>query len=239
MSDAVADARRQRCVVLAGGLGTRLRSETGDLPKCLARVGARSFIEIQLEMLASWGIDNVALSLGHRAQAVIDATASWTLPPRFCTVVEKMPLGTGGAIAHALDVCGWNEALVINGDTWIDADIAPMLAPLDLAAGELCRMATCDVADLARFGGVTLDSRHRVVGFVEKARLGPGTSSVGLYRTCRAAMCGAPGSGWSFETATLPALVTRGHLFAARLAGRFIDIGMPDDYRRFCAEQAR
>jgi D-glycero-alpha-D-manno-heptose 1-phosphate guanylyltransferase len=90
------------CIVLAGGLGTRLRSVLADVPKCLAPVGARSFLEIQLEFLAGQGVERFVLSLGHLAQQVEAASKSFRLAERLSIVTEPHALGTGGAVLHAM-----------------------------------------------------------------------------------------------------------------------------------------
>ncbi len=229
----------QTCVILAGGLGTRLRSVVSDLPKCLAPVGSRSFLDIQIHALAAAGVDDVVLSLGHLAEKVIAAIGPAVAGIGVRHVVERELLGTGGAIAHVLDTLGLDEVLVANGDTYLEGDLAAMLAPLDRAAGELFRMAVVPVPDRARFGGVEVDSAGRVVGFLEKGRSGPGHINAGLYRLCRAALPRHLTGAYSLESDVLPTLVQRAELRAQAIDGAFIDIGVPDDYRRFCDRHGR
>jgi D-glycero-alpha-D-manno-heptose 1-phosphate guanylyltransferase len=225
----------QTCIVLAGGLGTRLRAAVADLPKCLAPVGTRPFIAIQISTLVAAGIDNVVLSLGHMADKVIDAVQSFDSHARVRHVVEPSLLGTGGAIAFALDSLGLDEALVANGDTYLDGDIGGMLTPLDRSGGELFRMAVVEVADRSRFGGVKMDGQRWVQGFVEKGVQGPGPINAGLYRLCRAALPAQRAGAYSLEADILPALVLQGTVAALPVAGSFTDIGVPDEYFRFCA----
>ena len=126
----------QSCIVLAGGLGTRLRSAVGDRPKCLAPIGRRTFIEIEIDALLAAGIDDVILSLGYGADKVVGALASTLAARPVRYVVEPSPLGTGGAIAHVMDTLGLDEVLVANGDTYLSGDIGGMLTPLRRAQGE-------------------------------------------------------------------------------------------------------
>ncbi len=224
------------CVVLAGGLGTRLRAAVPDLPKCLAPVGGRPFLEIQLQALARQGFGRFVLSLGHQADLVQAAVRAFRVDATIECIVEAAPLGTGGAVTHAMREAGLAEAAVVNGDTFIDAPLAAMLRPLDVAGGERFRMATIAVPDRARFGGVALEG-DVVTAFVEKGQGGPGLINAGLYRVHASVFEGlAPGAAFSMETVTMPALLPRRALRAAVLEGRFIDIGVPEDYRRFCAE---
>jgi D-glycero-alpha-D-manno-heptose 1-phosphate guanylyltransferase len=227
------------CVVLAGGLGTRLRSVVADRPKCLSPVGDRSFLRIQLESLAARGIDRFVLSLGHMAEAVIDALptlAAAAMQVDF--LVEPQPLGTGGALLYAMDRLGLDEVLAANGDTFVDADLHALLRPLDRDVGESMRVAAVAVDDRARYGGLALDG-SRIGGFVEKGSPGPGWINAGLYRLGRGAFDGLrPGTAFSLESAVMPALAAQGRLHVARLSGSFIDIGVPDDYHRFCSERS-
>ncbi len=226
---------RQSCIVLAGGLGTRLREAVADRPKCLAPVGTRPFLEIQIDALRAAGVDDIVLSLGYMAEQVIDAVQQMPTREHVRHVVEPSLLGTGGAIAFAMDSLGLDEALVANGDTYLDGDIGGMLAALDRDGGELLRMAVVQVPDRGRFGGVQTDPDGRVRGFLEKGAQGPGTINAGLYRLCRSALPAAGSSAYSLESAVLPALVARGAVTARAIEGSFIDIGVPADYFQFCA----
>jgi D-glycero-alpha-D-manno-heptose 1-phosphate guanylyltransferase len=222
------------CIILAGGLGTRLREAVPGLPKCLAPIAGRPFLEIQLELLAAQGIDDFALSLGHLADQVEDEVRR--LHTRFAirTIVEPHPLGTGGAVAYCMESLDLEEALVTNGDTFLSGSLAGMLEPLACAAGEQARLAVVRVADRTRFGGVEIDDAGRVAAFSEKGRQGPGEINAGLYRVRRAALAAQPTSAaFSLETAILPGLAARRALGAARIDGEFIDIGVPDDYLKF------
>lgn len=222
------------CIVLAGGLGTRLRSAVPDLPKCLAPVGSRSFLEIQLEELADRGISRFVLSLGYGASAVQKVLPALRDRYRIDCVVERDALGTGGAALHALSSIEVDEVLVTNGDTWLDAPLEAMARPLNLAGGELMRLAAVQVSDRSRYGGVMLDG-DRVVGFEPKGAPGSGLINAGLYRMHRSAFAThRPGDAFSMESVVMPALVARRELTAATLVGHFIDIGVPEDYRAFC-----
>lgn len=224
----------QTCVILAGGLGTRLRSVVADLPKCLAPVGSRPFLDIQIGALAQAGVQEVVLSLGHLADLVVEAIGSQAAGIPVRHVVERELLGTGGAIAHVLDTLGLDEVLVANGDTYLDGDLAAMLQPLDRVGGELFRMAIVDVPDRARFGGVEVNGSGAVTGFLEKGRADGGPINAGLYRLCREALPRDRTGAYSLEADVLPALVRAGAVRARTIAGEFIDIGVPEDYHRFC-----
>jgi D-glycero-alpha-D-manno-heptose 1-phosphate guanylyltransferase len=226
------------CIILAGGLGTRLRAAVADRPKCLAPIGERTFLELQLELLQRQGVDDFVLSLGFMSEMVQDEAAR--LGARFAIrcVVEQEPLGTGGAMALAMRSLGISEAIVTNGDTFLGGDLGALLRPLARTHGEQARMAVVRVDDRTRFGGVELRG-NRVAGFEEKGRQGPGAINAGFYRLHADIFAAhAAGSTFSFETVVLPGLAAAGALGAALVDGEFTDIGVPEDYFRFCRAHA-
>jgi len=222
------------CIVLAGGLGTRLRSVVPDLPKCLAPIAGRPFLEWQLRSLAERGIERFVLALGYGANLVMDSIAQpWAHGLLIETVVERELLGTGGALRFAMEATGLEDALVANGDTFLGGSLQEMLAPLDLAGGESMRMATVQVPDRTRFGGVNVDDMHRVTSFLEKGQTGAGLINGGLYRIRRQVVSNEALGAFSLETQIMPRLAAQGALQARRVAGPFVDIGVPADYNVF------
>jgi D-glycero-alpha-D-manno-heptose 1-phosphate guanylyltransferase len=229
----MSNAAESVCIVLAGGLGTRLRSVVSDRPKCLAPVGDRTFLALQLEMLAARGIDRFVLSIGHMAPMVQRAIVPLQSQLRIDAVTEPEPLGTGGAILYAMHHANISECMVTNGDTWLEADFSALLAPLD--AHEKLRMGCIVVADRSRYGGVAFEGSGLVAGFLPKGAEGSGPINAGFYRVRRNAFNGrSVGARFSLELDVLPGLVAAGAVRATPLDGTFIDIGVPDDYRRFC-----
>ena len=226
------------CIVLAGGMGTRLKSVLADRPKCLAPVGHTVFLDIQLQALRAQGVADFILSLGHLSDQVLGwlgANPQWS---DVRTVVEPAPLGTGGAIAYAMDAFGLQEALVANGDTFLDGALAAMLTPLQTELDELFRMALVQVPDRARFGGVSLGEGGRVSGFVPKGSLTPGPINAGLYHLHRGCLPALIRHVLSLEADVVPALVQQGRVVGTPIDGAFIDIGVPDDYAAFCTRHA-
>lgn len=224
------------CIILAGGLGTRLRSAVPDLPKCLAPIAGRPFLEWQLHSLAERGVERFILALGHGAEQVVKSVAKpWAKNFMIDTVIERDLLGTGGAALFAMNAVNLDEALIANGDTFIGGSLQAMLVPLDLVGGEHMRIATVSVSDRTRFGGVSIDASNCVIDFHEKGQGSAGQINAGLYRVHRSAFLGELETAFSMETQVMPRLVTRRELQAQELTGPFIDIGVPDDYRLFNA----
>ncbi len=222
------------CIVLAGGLGTRLRSVVPDLPKCLAPIAGRPFLEWQLRSLAMRGIERFVLALGHGADVVLESLRhSWARGLSIETVLERELLGTGGAARYAMDEIGLDDALIANGDTFLGGSLHTMLVPLDLDGGELMRIATVQVSDRTRFGGVALNAAQRVTAFFEKGQTSAGLVNAGLYRIHRQAFDYQDEVAFSMETQLMPRLVEKCALQAREIAGPFIDIGVPADYHLF------
>lgn len=223
-------------IVLAGGLGTRLRSELPDIPKCLAPVGSRTFLEILLKSLSQRGFDDFVLALSYKADTIQTVAKKFELQNKIRCVVEVQPLGTGGAIFNAMSEMKLNEAVVINGDTYFNGHLSGLLPPLN--AGELCRMAVTEVSDKSRYGGIQMESdadKGNILGFIEKGDSGPGWINAGYYRLHVDCFAGFPkDKKFSFEEDIMPQLVAKQNLSYVKLHGNVIDIGIPADYRRFC-----
>lgn len=221
------------CILLAGGLGTRLRDAVPGVPKCLAPVAGTPFLEIQMERLAAQGVERFVLSLGHRAEQVIAVASSLGRAFRIESVVESEPLGTGGAALLAMSYARVAEALLANADTLWEADLRALRTPLE-APGELIRMGVMHAPDAGRFGGVALKGA-RVERFLPRAGAAPGLVNAGVYRIHSDAFAGhRPGQAFSFEAELMAPLVRQGRVSAAVLEGSMLDIGVPADYQRFC-----
>lgn len=221
-------------VVLAGGLGTRLRSAVPDRPKVLAPAAGRPFLAWLLADLARQGARRIVLSLGHEA-AQVTAALPDCRPPGLAieTVVEARPLGTGGALRHAAERLGLAGTLyLLNGDTWVERGLQELAAA---APGPPALLGLAEVPDTARYGRVALQADGRIAAFREKGESGPGLVSAGLLRLESALLAEAPSGAFSLERELLTPLAESGRLGGLRLTGSFVDIGVPDDYKAFCA----
>ena len=126
-------------IVLAGGLGTRLRSVVHEIPKCLAPVAGKPFLGYLLDWLVSQEADHVVFSVGYQREQVIDYVQSQDWPFTYDFAIEETPLGTGGGIRLALGKCIENQVFVVNGDTFFPVDLKAMPGircslPLPMAA---------------------------------------------------------------------------------------------------------
>ena len=220
-----------QAIILAGGRGTRLQAVCPDVPKVMAPVGSRPFLAILIDHLACQGIESVILSVGYRHQAVVEFFGKRHGSVSISYAIEHSPLGTGGAIRLALAQVSVDAALVLNGDTFLRTDYRKLMQA-HRESGAPLTIAVKHVDDTSRYGRVAL-SGGRIVGFSEKQAAGPGLINTGAYVVGARIFDGfdLPAS-FSFERDFLyravAALAPHGHV----IDGYFIDIGVPEDYRR-------
>jgi D-glycero-alpha-D-manno-heptose 1-phosphate guanylyltransferase len=218
-------------VVLAGGLGTRLRSVVPDLPKPMAPINGMPFLAILLDKLAQAGFRLAILAVGYRHEAIRNyfGETHGALSLRYS--VESSPLGTGGAMRLALQQSSAPDVFVVNGDTYLAMDYQAMLAA-HLAAGAALTVAVRDVPDAARYGALEI-ANGRIRGFIEKGRTGPGKINAGSYLMKRGLLARhGLAEAFSFETDLLMAHIRELEPLAFETRGDFIDIGIPEDYAR-------
>ena len=218
-------------IVLAGGLGTRLASQVSNLPKAMAPIAGRPFLEIILRQLERAGCARTILAVGY-LHAVIEEHFDRSFGGmRLEYAVEATPLGTGGAIRNAMTMADEESVLILNGDTFLDADYAAMLR-FHENEGAAMSMAITRQDDIARYGGVVVSGR-RIVGFEEKGRSGPGTINAGAYVLRRDLFWPASlGARFSFESDFVMPEIRRLAPAAFPVEGFFLDIGVPEDLDR-------
>jgi D-glycero-alpha-D-manno-heptose 1-phosphate guanylyltransferase len=225
-------------IVLAGGLGTRLASRLHGLPKPMAPVAGRPFLEILLNQLRRSGCTRVLLSVGQQHTIIQDYFGASFHGIEIDYVVESVPLGTGGAIRLALAEAREESVLVLNGDTFLDADYAAMLR-FHASEGAAVTLAVVHRDDVSRYGGVTIEDQ-RIVGFEEKGRSGPGYISAGTYVLQRnLAWPPALPEKFSIEFDFFVPEVARLRPAAWKVDGFFLDIGIPEDLDRAQTELAQ
>ena len=215
-------------LVLCGGLGTRLRPVTGDLPKVLAPVAGHPFLHHILRYLAGQGISDVVLCTGYAAAAVTSYCGDgswWGIRVRYSHEAE--PLGTGGAIKHAQPLIASDPFLVLNGDSMIRADLAH-LVHFHLEKQARISLVITEVSDKMRFGSVQLAGDGSIDGFSEKGHQGSGLINAGIYLMDRDVLDAiSTGCSASIEHDLFPRFAGKG-LYGMVAAGSFIDIGTPE-----------
>jgi len=224
-------------IVLAGGLGTRLRSTVPDLPKAMAPVCGRPFLEILLSALSAKGCRRVVLSLGHLADSVQDHFGLSFAGMEIAYEVEPRPLGTGGALRNSLRRCEADHVLVVNGDTYLNLEVAQVEARW--RQGKRPIIIAREVEDTSRFGRLITEN-DRLIGFTAQGKYGKGLINAGHYLLPRDIVRFFPAAEvFSLENDFL-VTATRTcpfEVFTSR--GEFIDIGVPEDYFRAQTELSR
>ena len=216
-------------VILAGGMGSRLRPVVGDRPKVLAPVAGRRFLAYLLHQLADAGFEDVVLSTGYMADQVQDAFGNRFRKLKLHYSREEQALGTAGALRHALPLIQSETALVLNGDSYCQANLADFLRWHREKRADASMVLT-EIPDTARFGAVEADASGRVLRFGEKNTSGPGWINAGVYAVSKCFLARIPdGVAVSLEHTCFPEWMADG-LFAYRDGGRFLDIGTPESF---------
>jgi NDP-sugar pyrophosphorylase family protein len=214
-------------LILAGGLGTRLRGVLPDTPKVLAPVAGRPFLAHLLDALAACCCRHVTLCTGYKAEQIEAAfgTSYKTMAIRYSR--EEQPLGTGGALRQAAAAQPGEWFLAMNGDSYVHCDLEDF-TDWSLAAGFAGSLVLTRVEDAGRFGTVTADDSGRIVGFEEKRGLAePGWINAGVYMLARERLLSLPERGpVSLEREGFPQWL--GRLGGYRAPGPFLDIGTPE-----------
>ncbi len=224
-------------IVLAGGFGTRLQSRLDGVPKPMAPIAGRPFLEILLARLGRAGCSRVILSVGYLHHVIEHHFGVSFNGVQIVYSIESIPLGTGGAIRLALPQVREESVLVLNGDTFLDADYAEMLR-FHADHDARVTIAVVHQPDISRYGGVAIEG-DRVVGYDEKGRSGPGWISAGTYVLDRnLAWPPALAQKFSIEREFFVPEVARLRPAAYKTTGYFLDIGVPEDYGRAQVELA-
>jgi D-glycero-alpha-D-manno-heptose 1-phosphate guanylyltransferase len=219
-------------VILAGGLGTRLREAVPDLPKCMAPVNGHPFIVYVIRYLQKQGITKFIFSLGYRSEAFTGLLAATLDKASYRVVIEDEPLGTGGAIQLACKHATAKDLVVLNGDSIFKLDLAK-IAAFHVSHNAECTLALKPMQHFERYGVVELNNDNSIAVFKEKQSYAEGTINGGVYILDRDRFLakGFP-QKFSFETDYLQKYYSNGNIFGIIDGGYFIDIGVPEDYRK-------
>ena len=222
-------------LVLAGGFGTRLRSLISDVPKPLAPVAGQPFIVHLIDHWVAQGVNDFVFLLHYESgkiESMLDELAyrDEFSGVTFRVVVESTPLGTGGAILNAIDFLGITKGfLVANADTWLGWGVEK------LTAMKLSAIAAVKISNRNRYGSLNFEG-DKVSAFQEKLdSVDQGYVNSGLYHLLPEVFHGFEvGSSFSLEREVFPGLVRNRKLDVVKLDESFIDIGIPEDYLRYC-----
>lgn len=215
-------------IVLAGGLGTRLRSVVTDLPKPMAPIGGTPFLEYILKYLEKNGIKRVILSVGYKWEIIKEYFGNSFKGMELIYSVEDEPLGTGGAIQKAIAQVISKEVYIINGDTFFDVD----LKSLTLKDDSQLMLSLKHMEKFDRYGCVESDGNNLVTAFTEKEYRDIGNINGGIYLASRDIF-----NGFNLENIFSFEEFMQNNFKQLKISSNvfenyFIDIGIPEDYEK-------
>jgi D-glycero-alpha-D-manno-heptose 1-phosphate guanylyltransferase len=221
----------RECIILAGGLGTRLRTAVPDLPKCMAPVAGKPFLHYVVKHFQSEGVEKFIFSLGYMHEIILDFLYKNYPSSQIDYVIEEEPLGTGGAIRLACKKATGQHALVTNGDTLFRID-AGSLAEFHLQQKADCTLCLKPMKNFDRYGLVVIDN-NTVVSFREKQHYDEGLINGGIYALEVDHFIKKDWSSkFSFEKDYLEKFCSEGKIYGQVQDEYFIDIGIPEDYEK-------
>ncbi len=219
-------------IILAGGLGTRLRSVVSDMPKCMALVSGKPFLYYVIKHLKKQGIDKFIFSLGYKHELI----ETW-LKEQYSILnikysIEEEPLGTGGAIKLACGLATEKNILILNGDTLFNVDIKELFAFHKTNEAD-CTLSLKPMQDFDRYGVVELRDDGSIASFKEKQQYKNGLINGGVYILNRARfMQEELPQKFSFEKDYLEQYLNKRKMCGVVQDEYFIDIGIPEDYEK-------
>jgi D-glycero-alpha-D-manno-heptose 1-phosphate guanylyltransferase len=222
----------REALILAGGLGTRLRSVVSDLPKCMAPVAGQPFLSFVIEYLLSQGVTKFIFSLGYKSEVISDYVNTHYRDLHVNYSIEEEPLGTGGAIKLACSIASEKNILILNGDTIFKIDIEKLIA-LHSAMGADCTLSLKPLKNFDRYGVVELNNDQSIASFRGKKYYESGLINGGIYSLNVAGfLAESLPVIFSFEKDYLEALFKSRKMFGIVQDEYFIDIGIPEDFER-------
>lgn len=223
-------------IILAGGLGTRLRHTVPDLPKPMAPLNGRPFLEYQMDYWIAQGVQRFILSVGYKHELIERHFGSFYDGAEVSYAIEAEPLGTGGGLLLAIDAMrDAGPWLVLNGDTFFDVDLVALMDFHETRHADIT-LSLFPVENNTRYTGVEIDATQRIKKLKSVSDGGRQLINGGVYLLAKTALSGLPyrlGEKVSFESDILEkALETDKRLYGHSCNGKFIDIGVPEDYAR-------
>ena len=225
-------------IILAGGLGTRLRSAVPDLPKCMAPVAGKPFLWYVIDYLQKQGVEKFIFSLGYKhevIEAYVNAQCSM-LPIQYS--IEKEPLGTGGAIKLACTKLTEQTALVLNGDTMFKVELNKLVSFHNNCEAH-CTLSLKPMKNFDRYGVVELNKDYSIHSFKEKQFYESGLINGGVYALhAEKFLAEELPQKFSFEKDYLEKFYNQRKMYGVVQDAYFIDIGIPEDYEKANTEFA-
>lgn len=220
-------------IILAGGFGTRLQEVVTDIPKSMALVNGKPFLEYQLNFLEGWGIDHIVLSVGYKKEHIMDYFGDTYKTVRINYAIEEEALGTGGGIMNAMQHIEENPFFVFNGDTFFDVNLRRLHQFKRVKEADIC-IVMKKVKDISRYGALDINEDKRIMSFIEKgSRQGEGYINGGVYLLNKRFMqkFDLP-EKFSIEKDFFEKQYADQRIYGFDCHAYFLDIGIPEDYHR-------
>ena len=219
-------------IILAGGLGTRLRSAVPDLPKCMAPINGVPFISYLIDNLKNEGVTNFIFSLGYKSELFISLLEEKLPMKNYLIVIEDEPLGTGGAIKLACKKAKDENVIALNGDSLFKVNLKELMH-FHLEKKSRCTLALKPMQNFERYGSVEIDAVQKINSFKEKQFITKGCINGGVYAIEVASFFQKSlEDKFSMEQDYLEKYSGEGNFYGFVQEGYFIDIGIPEDFVR-------
>ncbi|MBN1075621.1 D-glycero-D-manno-heptose 1-phosphate guanosyltransferase [Clostridium botulinum] len=218
-------------IILAGGFGTRLRSIISNVPKPMAPIKDVPFLKYILDYLIDNNINRVILAVGYKWEIIEQYFGNQYKELELAYSIENEPLGTGGAIKQALEMCQTEDLFIINGDTYFNVDLIAMRQSHLNNKADLT-IATKLMINFDRYGKVVVE-KERIIDFEEKQFNTEGLINGGIYLCKKDSLAHINMTKFSFEKDFMEKEITNKKIMSFESHEYFIDIGIPEDYRKF------
>ena len=222
----------KEAIILAGGLGTRLRSVVSDVPKCMAPVAGKAFLFYIIQNLLKQRVEKFIFSLGYKSESIVEFIENNFPNISYDFSIEAEPLGTGGAILLACNKATQNEILILNGDTFFEINV-DSLYKFHFKKNAICTLCLKPMNNFDRYGVVEINDENCIISFKEKQFYKHGLINGGIYLINRKELLeqNFP-ERFSFENLYLENSVNRYSVFGFIQDEYFIDIGIPEDFQK-------
>jgi D-glycero-alpha-D-manno-heptose 1-phosphate guanylyltransferase len=230
-----------KAIILSGGFGTRLRDIVSDVPKPMAPINGKPFLAILIEYLKKQGITEVILAIGYLKEKIIDYFKNEYQGIIIKYSIEQEPLGTGGAIYQAFDLIkDDNPVFILNGDTFCELDYNSMYENHNVKKSKFS-IGLRRVPDVTRYGGVEIDENNIIKRYKEKnkdkSQIQSGLINSGIYLINKSLFNDFNlDKKFSFETDFMQKYTDKLRPLGFITNGYFIDIGIPEEYYKFCKD---
>lgn len=226
-------------IILAGGLGTRLRSVIGEVPKPMALIGDKPFLEYLLDFLNKANVNKIIISVGYKKEDIIDYFGNKYKNIEIIYAEEEQPLGTGGAVLNAIKFVKNDKFFIFNGDTFFEVDLNEMIRFSEKKQADIL-VALKKLKNAERYGKVKIDEDFKIIEFIEKGSKQEGYINGGVYLVNKTMFekLTLP-KVFSFEKDFLEKYYKDFRFYGLAFDSYFIDIGVPEDYERAKIEIAK